>query len=258
MNRTLKGILYIILVAGLFILLGFANRMHESVRCKSFQVSIKDDHEYRLVKEQEVREIVSSLYDSIVNRPLRQINTHLIEEELRQNPFIGQVDVFSGINGVLNIQIEQRIPLLRIIDKKNNAYYIDREGNLFRSAVNKAARVLVVNGDIPAVSIPKKTEIISVDSLDHGKIEEIFRLAELIERDAFLNAQIEQLYLDGRNYELIPKVGKHVIEFGACERAAEKLENLKAFYTRGLRNKDWNQYKKINLKFKNQIVCTKI
>ena len=39
--------------------------------------------------------------------------------------------------------------------------------------------------------------------------------------------------------------------------AREKLENLKTFYLKVMNRLDWNIYKVINLKYKNQVVCSK-
>jgi len=37
----------------------------------------------------------------------------------------------------------------------------------------------------------------------------------------------------------------------------EKFENLKLFYSEGVKQTGWRKYKEINLKYKNQIVCVK-
>ena len=57
--------------------------------------------------------------------------------------------------------------------------------------------------------------------------------------------------------ELIPKVGKHKIIIGNVENIEQKLYNLKLFYINGLNQKGWENYSVINLKYQNQIVCTK-
>jgi cell division protein FtsQ len=69
---------------------------------------------------------------------------------------------------------------------------------------------------------------------------------------------VEQIYLNEKGeYELIPRVGAHVVKFGSFENYREKFRNLKAFYKKGLNNVGWNQYLYINLKYDNQIICTK-
>jgi len=57
--------------------------------------------------------------------------------------------------------------------------------------------------------------------------------------------------------ELIPKVGNHLIIFGDTSQMSQKFENLILFYRKGLTKVGWDKYNIINLKFKNQVVCSK-
>ncbi|MDZ7743823.1 MAG: hypothetical protein U5Q03_19325 [Bacteroidota bacterium] len=256
--KVLKGILFLLLFAGLFVLLGFAKQRHQSMSCRTFEVKIDYQSDNKLVNEDEVRSIVYSVQDSIINRPYDEIKIKKIEDKLRDNPFMGEANAYLNLKGDLSIRVKQRIPLVRVIDRRKNAYYIDRDGYVFKNAAFRAARVLVASGDIPVPVFGEGENIISVDSLGLPIINNIFELSRMISGDDFLKAQIDQIYIRGEEIEMAPKIGRHYIEFGSMANAGEKLENLKAFYTRGLSNKDWNQYKKISLKFKNQIVCTKI
>jgi cell division protein FtsQ len=82
-------------------------------------------------------------------------------------------------------------------------------------------------------------------------------LSQYIDKNDFLKAQIEQIYLnDEKEFELIPKIGNNTILFGDTEDMKEKFEKLIVFYRKGLNTIGWNKYKFINLKFKNQIVCS--
>jgi cell division protein FtsQ len=58
-------------------------------------------------------------------------------------------------------------------------------------------------------------------------------------------------------YELIPRVGAHQIILGTLDDFETKLENLQLLYQQGFKQHGWNQYEKINLKYSNQIICTK-
>jgi cell division protein FtsQ len=87
---------------------------------------------------------------------------------------------------------------------------------------------------------------------------DIHLLAEIINSDSTLKALIEQVYVTGSGkIQLVTKAGSHVVYMGDTTDAAEKLENLKHFYKYGLVKTGWNKYKKVNLEYKNQIVCTK-
>ena len=61
-----------------------------------------------------------------------------------------------------------------------------------------------------------------------------------------------------KELELYLAVGNHKIIFGDAIDIEEKFKKLKIFYTDGLNKTDgWNKYSVINVKYKNQVVCTK-
>ena len=52
-------------------------------------------------------------------------------------------------------------------------------------------------------------------------------------------------------------MGNHRIMLGTLNEFEEKLANLKLFYEQAIPKVGWEKYSMINLKYKNQIVCTK-
>ena len=89
-------------------------------------------------------------------------------------------------------------------------------------------------------------------------LEQIYQLARTIDSDEFWKAQIVQIYVNEEmDIELIARVGQHKIILGDIEDLDIKLKKLKMFYDKGLSKTGWNEYSIINLKFKDQIVCTK-
>jgi len=53
-------------------------------------------------------------------------------------------------------------------------------------------------------------------------------------------------------------LGDHVILLGSAEELGDKFSRLLAFYKFGLNKIGWNKYNFINIKYKNQVVCSKI
>ena len=89
-----------------------------------------------------------------------------------------------------------------------------------------------------------------------GKEKSLVKLLIEISKDSFLKSQITQIDIrKNRNIYLYPQVGKQVIEFGRCVNIKDKLKRLKIFYKEIIPRKGWNAYKKINLRFDNQIIC---
>ena len=54
--------------------------------------------------------------------------------------------------------------------------------------------------------------------LTQKTIYDVYKLADFITGDEFWNSQIEQIYVNNQfEFELIPRVGSHIIELGRAE-----------------------------------------
>ena len=93
----------------------------------------------------------------------------------------------------------------------------------------------------------------------HSVVNNLYKLSTFITKDKFLKAQIEQIYVEPNGeFELIPRVGSHTILMGTADNLEDKFERLFVFYRIGLNKTGWSRYNIINIKFKNQVVCSKI
>ena len=107
---------------------------------------------------------------------------------------------------------------------------------------NYTANVILANGYV---------DLVSVDDLK--------MLATFVNKNKFWKSQILQIYVDwAGSIQLVPRVGNHKIILGDCSDLEQKFNKLFAFYKDGLNKIGWNTYKTINLKYKNQVVCTRI
>jgi cell division protein FtsQ len=84
-------------------------------------------------------------------------------------------------------------------------------------------------------------------------------MADYIRKDSVLNNLVHQIkVLPDKEFELYLAIGNHKILFGEAVDIEAKFKKLKLFYTDGLNKTDgWNKYSIINIKYKNQVVCTK-
>ena len=125
------------------------------------------------------------------------------------------------------------------------------------------ARVPLANGYIfhreseRLVNTSSKNSFANADSTGSA-IANVYDVAKFISQNDFWSAQIEQIYVNpGGDLELIPRVGRHSIILGDSKDIEEKFSRLFLFYAKGLNKTGWDKYKTINLKFKDQVVCTK-
>lgn len=260
MKKFIHVSVWLVLVSALLVSLSFVQREHAKVVCKEVYVEI-ENNENSFVDRNDILNAIREKGDSLFNQPVEAINVNKLEIILNSHPSIANAEAFKAINGDLTIKIKQRKPIARIINKKGESYYIDEEGLLMPLSSNYTANVLVVNGNI-AESYGRhylqnfSASAINDSLLKNTMLDEVYRLAKYVNEDEFWKSQIVQVFI-GEENELIPRVGEHKIIFGDLEDIDEKFKKLFMFYQKGLNKTGWNVYSTVNLKYKNQVVCTK-
>lgn len=195
--------------------------------------------------------------------PSQSVNLEAIEQSLVSRQIISKAEAYITEPGILHIDVRQKTPFVRIFNRMGQGYYLDRTGNIIPATGNFSPYVLVANGNISEpFRLGQTLNIFDVphDSLPASKriLYDLFKLVTFISDNRFWNEQIVQVYVNAeREFELIPRVGAHVIELGGIENLEEKFGNLMLLYEEGFSQTGWNQYGRISLKYKNQVVCTK-
>ena len=84
-------------------------------------------------------------------------------------------------------------------------------------------------------------------------------MVQFINKNAFWKAQIAQIHVNKENeISLYLQVGNPEINFGRLENQEDinkKMNKLDIVCKKILTTKGWNTYKKISLKYNNQIIC---
>ena len=55
----------------------------------------------------------------------------------------------------------------------------------------------------------------------------------------------------------MPRSGRHTIVFGRIEQVERKFDKLLRFYRSGLMNIGWGEYRTIDIRYNDQVVCKK-
>ena len=249
-----------VLLVGMIVLLGFAEARQSSRVCKSLNVKILGDEKQHFVEWKDIEQLVLNHGDSVINQPLTSVDISALERTIEDLAAVKNAEVHLTLDGILNVEVEQRKPLVRVFNNRGESGYLDELGSFMPLSHKYTARVMVANGHYAdglwSFDINK---INANDSLkNEWVLDDVFELATYIAQNEFWKAQINQVYYNrSGEFELIPRVGSHIILLGKAERLEEKFNKLYAFYQKGLPNTDWNAYELINLKYKNQVVCTK-
>ena len=192
------------------------------------------------VTNEAVSKLLIQNYGGAKNVAKETLDLNKLENALKSNPMIKNAQVYVTVTGTLNAEIEQKTPLARV--STNEFYYIDDSGLYMPLSSNYTARVPLVTG-----------------SVDKNDLENIFRIATKIRDDPFLKTNVIEIH-QSENKMLFLKMRQcnFLVQIGDLKALDKKINNLKAFYQKNIKEKTLDNYSKVNLQFDNQVVCTKI
>lgn len=256
MKKLTQITLFVIFTVAVFGLMGFIYIENGKQTVNDIVIRVCRSNVDGFLSDKDIRLLIEDV-DSIGQRKVSEVNILGIEKMVSASPFIEQVDAFINIDKNLVINVEEKRAVLRIFTRKNTGYYIDIKGNMFPLNTDYSPKVLVANGYIDGV-FSEGHESVFDTIYKSDLLRDLYALTNLIMENQFLDAQISQVYVNSKGeYDLIPELGDHLIKFGDIENAEEKLNNLIIWYKKAMVNEQWDKYKEINLKYKDQVVCTK-
>ena len=169
-----------------------------------------------------------------------KLDLNRLEKAINANSMIEKSELFVSIDGVLKAVVKQKTPIARVMDE-SYGFYVDYEGSVMPLSAISAARVPLVSGKIKKESS-----------------KDLCELFRLIYNDDFLRKNIigiqilpsGGLIMKNRNFD-------YQIDFGSTINVEQKFNNYKAFFQKAVQDSSINKYKRINLRFTQQVVCTK-
>ena len=230
-----------------FFLLTFGLIFVSFVYKKENNIIFDISSENRFLNSEEIFDLTNDIInDSSI------IDLNFLEEKIKSNKFIKDIEIYNNLNNVVNININQFKPYARLINNIGDDYYIDKNGEIFPVSNKYSERVLLIFFK-NYKNIDKEKNI---NFFQNGN--EIFKLINYINRNDFYKKQISQInVLKDGEIIMIPQITKQKIYFGNTDNMEIKFKKLELFYKNILPTKGWNYYESVNLKFKNQIVCNK-
>jgi len=255
MNR-LEKILILIPVLYLFIMPVYLVSSSNLKPCSRIVINIKDSSDYHFVTRRQLLNLVYSKSGRILGQPVKNVKIPEIEKRINALRELKVAEVYMTIDGSLNIFVDQRNPVMRVMPAEGGDFFIDEDGYVFRRRNLYTPRLHIICGNINIT--PAMLDSLSVldTAIKNTILKDVYQFVKYINKDSFWSAQIDQIYVAGRNeIDLIPRVGNHTVHLGTFENYEGKLRNLEAFYDKVLPAVGWNKYSTINLEFRDQIVC---
>ena len=251
------------LAAGAAVLaaLGFVEHSGGSVPVHDIRVELEGPGDMHFIDAARLGMEVEGDGGPVIGRPIDEVDERGIEQRLRAIPFVAEADVYHTMDGTLHVKVRQREPIVRVVNADGTGFYIDKEGWTMPLAPDYAARVLVVTGQLDEpfadgapVNVAQGNDSLAAHT--HGRA--IHALARTLLKDPLWHALFTQAVVDADgNITLIPAVGMMQVRVGNGERLPQRLAKLRMFLERGIPQADWRRYNTVDLRFDDQVVCTK-
>ncbi|GAA4282429.1 cell division protein FtsQ [Gaetbulibacter aestuarii] len=220
-------------------LFAFASNRNGARLVKDTRVTFTSENNLFITHEN-VSKLLIQNYGSLKNVPKDILDLNHLENALKSNPMIKSAEVYLAIDGTLYAEVAQKNPIARV--STTASYYVDDQGNYMPLSTNYSARVPLITGYV-----------------EKNYLDDVYQVADKVRKDAFLKTNVIEIHQD-RDHQIALKLRacKFSVQLGRAMYLDKKINNLKAFYQKNLKDETLNQYSMVNLKFDNQVVCTKL
>ena len=263
MSKRKKILVSLFAIILLIVIVVGANIFVQNQNINNVEISIKYGKSDTIITSKEISASLLSNYGDFLKKKRKNVDEKGIEEFLLTNPYIESAEVYQTLKGNLSIEIKQREPIVKIYTQRGLEYYIDKLGKIIPIKNMETTDVVIANGNIDVngeVLNKKQLDTIDIESKKgfEKTLSKIFFIAGKLSNDTILNYQIDQIYVPAKgDYELIPKIGNYIIKIGEPVDLGDQFTKLDYLYREGFSRCGWDNYKIVDLRFRNQVVCTK-
>lgn len=231
----IKVFVLIVLVVFLF---AFSSLRNSSRKVSALEIKFLGDDNLFITHET-VSKLLIQNQQSVTNKPKEIIDLNGLENALTANPLIKEAQVFIDVDGKITAEIIQKKPIARV--STNASFYVDDTGSYMPLSTNYTARVPLITGTV------YKNDLANV-----------YTIASKIQQDDFLKKHVVEIHQnDNKTIDLKFRLNSFTIQLGSLKALDKKINNLKAFYQKAMKDNTLDSYSVVNLKFDNQVICTK-
>lgn len=255
MVKKILSILAWVVTGAALVALFIAARQHYlGTPIQAINVDIERANDSGFVKQNAVLSDIGNLCEVA---KIGSVNMEAIGKRLNANPWIESASSYVDLDGILNVNIKEYQPVLRVFGMNGTSAYLTAEGDLLPTSLGYTPHVLIASGNYALDKEHLNRQLCDTVEADQNLINTL-QIFDAIERNEYLKSCIGQLYCNNKNeFEIVAKGIPSRIVLGDTDNLDDKLGRLEVFIRQKANGTEIKNFKKIDLKYKNQIVCTK-
>lgn len=231
--RILKILVTVILFG---FLLSFSLKRFNNAKMENVSINMNQTKTpVYFIDEKDIKDLVKQFNPT---KKIGDVKIPELEKKINEIPFVDSANVYMNLNGNLNVDIKQRVPVFRL-SKNGKDFYVDEKGVEFPISRNFSYPCMLVMGDV-----------------DASEYQELGQLVEKIDKDDFSKKYFIGIKKEKDSYNLLTSDGNYKVEIGDLDNIDFKVKGFKTFVEKYLVYQNPEKYKKISVKYNNQIVTT--
>lgn len=244
-------------------------------RVERLRVNVCDSTDIGIVRPADVRRWITDAGLDPTGLPIDSVDLSAITRLIAGSSFVKDVHTSVDLAGRVTVTVSQRKPVMRVVTEPDYNFYYTEDGWIVPAGRRTAHYVPVVTGRF---GLPFDRNYAGpLERTDNGEkksdgnylfLYKLINFVEYIYENDFWNAQIVQINVipgsrrpDGSpgepEVEFIPRVGDHTILLGTLDDCPAKLAKLLRFYRKAMPVEGWDKWNYIDLRFEDQVVCSK-
>ncbi len=232
--RILKIVVTVIILG---FLLSFSLKRFSGQKITDNKISVKlsEKTPVYFIDEKDILAIVKKENPS---GKVGDLNIPVLEKKINSLPAVDSANVYLNLNGKLNLDIRQRVPVFRL-NTNGRDFYVDEKGVEFPISKTYSHPSMLVTGDVKP-----------------DEYRELAELVEKIDKDDFSKKFFIGISKIKENYYLLTSEGNYKVEIGDLDHIEFKVKGFKTFVEKYLVYQDPEKYSMVSVKYQNQIVTT--
>lgn len=238
----------LVAIVGVGMLMSLVNKKDQVQVCSALKVMVEGKETF--IDQNDISSMIKEKFGIVVGKQLNELPLQKIETELMKSPYVSAADVHMDMDGTMQVAVQQREVVVRIINQVGQEYYVDSKGSKIPVTLKYVPHVMVANGNI------REGYKKALEPVQSAMVKDLVKIVEQTKGDELWSNQIVQLYVnDEKDIEIVPRVGNQQLIIGNADSLSYKLDRLKKFYTHILPKVGTDAYSKVNVKYSGQIVC---
>lgn len=241
-RNVIRCILAILMLIYMGWAMFFTHTRAAQATCKDVKVAVLDPEQNGFITSEAVSHDMAGLKINPSGALRSSIDLRRIEGALAGCDNIERVNCVLLTNDTLLVEVEPLVPLLRVFDRNEQDYFINRSGKRMEASELYRIDVPVVTGNFseavkPTVVLPY------VDFLDaHPEWASLVAAFQVTPRGDII---------------LVPAIRGHVVNLGDTTDIENKFHRLHSFYSQVMPVKGWQYYDTLSVKWRSRVIASR-